>query len=234
VGCNCTGEGEPEIQIVEKLVEDPDPDRDDVKGDKDQCPHDPEDKDGFEDEDGCPEWDNDQDTVHDACDKCPETKEVLNGVDDEDGCPDESLARIDVEKQEIVILDKIYFDLDKDTIKQASNPVLDAVFNVMASYPAIERVEIQGHTDSRAPDDYNLDLSQRRADEAMRYLVDKGIEADRLEAKGYGETEPIVPDAEAEEDHSKNRRVQFLILKVAEDGPIIRHAGEAQPSAPEE
>jgi MYXO-CTERM domain-containing protein len=234
VGCDCAPGGEPEVQIVEKMIEDPDPDRDEVKGDKDQCPHEPEDRDGFEDDDGCPEWDNDQDTVHDACDACPTTKEVLNGVDDADGCPDESLARIDVEKQEIVILDKIYFDLDKDTIKAASHPVLDAVFDVMSGYPQIERVEIQGHTDSRAPDDYNLDLSQRRADAAMRYLVDKGIDAGRLEAKGYGETLPLVPDAVAEEDHSKNRRVQFLILKVADGAPIIKTVEDAQPTAPEE
>ena len=231
--CNCSdAPGEP--QIVERIVEvaDPDPDRDGIT-DADQCPHNPEDMDGFEDEDGCPEWDNDNDTVHDATDRCPDEKEVLNGVDDTDGCPDESLALIDVEKQEIVILDKVYFDLDKDSIKKASLPVLDAVLAVLNDYPSIERVEIQGHTDSRAPDDYNKDLSQRRANAVMKYLVDNGIAAERLIAIGFGEEQMINPNAETEEDHAANRRVQFLIREAADDAPEVKDAGEAQPTAPE-
>ena len=232
VGCKPCQEQVVE-RVVETMIPDPDPDRDEVLGDADQCPHDPEDRDGFEDEDGCPEWDNDQDTVHDACDRCPTEKETLNGVDDHDGCADKALAQIDVEKQEIVILDKVYFDLDKATIKKASHDVLDAVVQVMSQFPAIESIEIQGHTDSRAPDDYNLDLSQRRAEAVLTYLVEHGIEAGRLAAKGYGETTPIVPNAEAEDDHAMNRRVQFKILKTSAGAPIVKEVEEAKPTAPE-
>jgi len=233
VACPACADGE--AKVVEKIVEvaPEDADQDGVKGKKDLCPYNPEDLDGFEDGDGCPEWDNDRDTVHDACDQCPKQKEVLNGVDDHDGCPDESLAKIDLEKQEIVILDKVYFDLDKDTIKKASHPVLDAVFDVLSSYPSIESVEVQGHTDSRAPDDYNLDLSQRRANAVKKYLMDKGIAGSRLVSKGYGETTPLEPDAATEEQHARNRRVQFVITKTGAGAPKVEDAKKAEPTAPE-
>ncbi|HMV70405.1 MAG TPA: OmpA family protein, partial [Myxococcota bacterium] len=234
---------------------DPDNDGDTILDVDDKCPMKPEDFDGFQDRNGCPDPDNDDDGVPDVQDghrladgalqmapehpgfgDCMNEAEVVNGVDDKDGCPDESLAQV---KQtttgtEIVILDKVYFDLDKDTIKKVSFPVLDAVVKVMLEYPQITKVEIQGHTDARASDSYNLDLSSRRAASVRRYLIQHGIAEGRLVSKGYGETVPVIPDAKTEDEHAQNRRVQFVILEMAEGGPTVRQGGEAQPTAPEE
>ena len=158
----------------------------------------------------------------------PETK---NGVADADGCPDEALA--EVRGDEIVILDKVYFDLDKDSIKSASDPVLSAVVQVLKAYPSITKIEIQGHTDSRASDAYNLDLSSRRAAKVRQWLIDHGVDAGRLVSKGYGEGQPIVPGATTEEEHARNRRVQFIILEKSADAPEVKDVDQARPTKPE-
>ncbi len=188
----------------------PDTDGDGLADDVDQCPKNPEDVDQFEDQDGCPDPDNDGDKILDVNDACPDEPEVLNGVDDEDGCPDEAKAKIDLEKKEIVILEKVYFDLGKATIRSESHPVLDAVVTIMQKYPNIKLVEVQGHTDKQGSDASNKKLSQRRADAVRTYLIKKGIEAERLTAVGYGE-ERLVDQADTEEAHQKNRRVQFIV-----------------------
>ena len=79
--------GRKEAKKVVPVVDD-DPDKDGIHGDKDKCPNDPEDKDGFQDEDGCPDPDNDGDGIPDATDKCPNEAEDKDGFQDEDGCPD--------------------------------------------------------------------------------------------------------------------------------------------------
>jgi len=116
----------------------------------------------------------------------------------------------------IEILDVIYFDYNKDTIQSRSFPVLDAIAATMQGNPSIQLIEIQGHTDERGDDAYNLDLSDRRAKSVMKYLVDKGVDAKRLTAQGYGETQPL-DRAHNEKAWAKNRRVAFLILKRATD-----------------
>ena len=73
-------------------------------------------------------------------------------------------------------------------------------------------VEVQGHTDSDGEADYNLDLSQRRVDAVVATLVAKGVAAERLVPKGYGETEPMVPN-DADAHKALNRRVQFIIVE---------------------
>ena len=195
------------------------------------CMNSPEDMDGFEDADGCPDADNDNDGIPDVSDgertedgrvvwaegyegfgNCMNAAEVVNGVDDDDGCPDEALAMIDTEKKEIVILDKVYFDYNRASIKPGSFPVLQAVHQILMAYPSITTIEVQGHTDTRGSDRYNKSLSQRRVDSVRTWLIDKGIEAGRLSAMGYGEEQPVVVDAQTEEDHARNRRVQFKIL----------------------
>ena len=85
----------------------------------------------------------------------------------------------------------------------------------MAKYEFITLVEVQGHTDIRGSDAHNLDLSQRRADAVVAYLVKKGVAAERLQSKGYGETK-LLDTAETEEAHAKNRRVQFIVLEKSE------------------
>ncbi|MBA2543520.1 MAG: OmpA family protein [Deltaproteobacteria bacterium] len=193
---------------------DPDNDQDGILDVDDLCPNDPEDKDGFEDEDGCPDLDNDKDRILDKDDKCPNEPETYNGTDDEDGCPDR--GRVVVTDTAIEILDMVYFEYNKAVIKPQSYPILDAVAATLNGNPSIQLIEVQGHTDERGNDAYNLDLSDKRAHSVEKYLADKGVDAKRLTAQGYGETQPI--DRRSNEAAwAKNRRVAFLILKRASD-----------------
>ncbi|HET7503749.1 MAG TPA: OmpA family protein [Kofleriaceae bacterium] len=193
---------------------DPDNDGDGILDVDDLCPNDPEDKDGFEDQDGCPDPDNDKDRIPDKDDKCPNEPETYNGFEDEDGCPDR--GRVVVTETSIEILDVIYFEYDKAVIQQRSFPILDAVAATLQGNPSIQLIEIQGHTDERGDDAYNLDLSDRRAKSVMKYLVDKGVDEKRLTAQGYGETQPL-DRHHNEAAWAKNRRVAFLIVKRATD-----------------
>ncbi|HEX3766421.1 MAG TPA: OmpA family protein [Kofleriaceae bacterium] len=193
---------------------DPDNDGDGIPDNVDLCPNDPEDKDGFEDADGCPDPDNDHDRIPDKDDKCPNEPETYNGYQDADGCPDR--GRVVVTDTSIEILDVIYFEYDKAVILPKSFPILDAVAATLQGNPSIQLVEIQGHTDERGDDAYNLDLSDRRAKAVMKYLVDKGVDAKRLTAQGYGETQPL-DRRHNEAAWAKNRRVAFLIIKRTTD-----------------
>lgn len=120
-------------------------------------------------------------------------------------------GKVKVSEQAIVILDKVYFETDKDIIKQESYPLLDQVAAVFKTHPEIKKVEISGHTDSQGKDAYNLDLSDRRAKSVRQYLINKGVEAERMDAKGYGETKPIANNGSAA-GRAQNRRVEFNIL----------------------
>ncbi|MEZ4368820.1 MAG: OmpA family protein [Kofleriaceae bacterium] len=116
----------------------------------------------------------------------------------------------------IEILDKVYFEYNKDIIKKESYPILDAVAATLEGTTDIKLVEIQGHTDERGNDAYNLDLSNRRAASVRKYLIDKGIDSGRLTSQGYGETQPVDP-GHNEKAWADNRRVEFLILKRESD-----------------
>ncbi len=191
----------------------PDTDGDGLLDPDDKCPQNPEDKDGFQDEDGCPDPDNDADGILDVNDKCPIDPETVNGYEDGDGCPDErpTPQLVVVTKEKIEILQKVFFFTNKSTIKRESYPVLDQVAEVMIGNPAIARVRVEGHTDSRGRDAYNMKLSQGRADSVKAYLVKKGVDPARLDAVGYGETLPIA-DNNTTEGRAENRRVEFTIL----------------------
>src|SRR5262249_45756459 len=116
----------------------------------------------------------------------------------------------------IEILDKVYFEYNKAVIKSESFPILDAVAATLQGNPDIKLIEVQGHTDERGNDAYNLKLSDARAKAVVKYLDDKGTDAKRLQGQGYGETQPIDP-SHTEQAWAKNRRVEFLILKRAND-----------------
>ena len=223
-------EPEPVVVIVdeepEPAPEPADPDGDGIVGEDDFCPNEPEDVDGFVDDDGCIDPDNDADGIPDVDDTCPMAPETRNGVNDDDGCPDEGLVEVNKETREIIILEKVHFETASEQIRGVSHPLLDAVYEVLVQYPEITKVEVQGHTDSRGSDAYNLDLSQRRAGQVREYLVDKGIDPARLTAKGYGETRPL-DDRQHEDAWSKNRRVQFQILEMdADDVEVVNPANE--------
>ncbi len=110
-----------------------------------------------------------------------------------------------------ITLKGIYFDFNKATIKPESKPALDDAAKILKDNPSI-KVEIQGHTDSVGSSEYNMQLSQRRAQAVVDYLVQNyGITVDRLTARGYGKTMPIAPNS-TPEGRALNRRVEFVIL----------------------
>src|SRR6185295_2643671 len=109
-----------------------------------------------------------------------QTAEVYNGVDDKDGCPDR--GRVVVTDTKIEILDKIFFEFNSDVIKKQSYPILDAIVATLQGNPDILLVEIQGHTDERGGEDYNLNLSDQRAASVREYLTKGGVEAARLQS----------------------------------------------------
>jgi outer membrane protein OmpA-like peptidoglycan-associated protein len=202
---------------------DPDNDKDGILDVNDLCPNDPEDKDGFEDTDGCPDPDNDKDRILDVNDKCPNEPETYNGFEDEDGCPDK--GKVIVRKGKLEILDKIYFETDKDEIKAISFPLLDAIAATIKGNPQIQLIEIQGHADERGDDAHNLDLTERRAASVRRALDQRNVEPGRLKSHGYGETKPICTQHN-EDCWSQNRRVEFIILKRADEANL--QGGEGQ------
>ena len=113
-----------------------------------------------------------------------------------------------------VVLENIYFDLNKWDIKPEAAQVLNVLLDLLKKYPVME-VELGAHTDSRASDVYNMLLSNKRAASAMEYLIQKGIESNRVTSKGYGESQPLIKCDEncTEEEHSINRRCEFIITR---------------------
>ncbi|WP_225409013.1 Ig-like domain-containing protein [Stigmatella hybrida] len=191
----------------------PDSDGDGLTDDKDRCPNQPEDKDGFQDEDGCPDPDNDKDGIPDTSDECINEPEVINGVMDEDGCPDKGEVNVRVEGKKFFILQKVHFATNKDVILERSFSLLKQVAAVLRANPQLTKIRVEGHTDSQGSDAFNMDLSDRRAKSVRTYLIEKeGIAADRLEAVGYGETQPVDTNATAA-GRENNRRVIFTILE---------------------
>jgi peptidoglycan-associated lipoprotein len=111
-------------------------------------------------------------------------------------------------------LENIYFDLDKWAIKPEAAKTLDILVNLLKKYPRME-VQLGAHTDSRSSDSYNLVLSYNRAKATLDYIATRGVDNVRLKSKGFGETQPLVNcgDNCSEDEHSINRRCEFIILK---------------------
>ena len=226
--------------------DDPDTDGDGLLDSIDQCVLEAEDKDGYLDDDGCPELDNDLDGLLDAEDKCPNEPEDPDGFEDTDGCPDPDNDKDtvpDVKDQcpneigspdeeplgcpakpalaivtdcEVKIAQQIHFEYNKDKIRPESFPILDAVVEILNRNPDI-KIEVQGHTDNRGSAAYNKGLSNRRAGSVMKYLVSHGVPADRLTSMGYGFDRPLV-DNTTEQNRALNRRVQFIRTEGVKEG----------------
>ncbi|HEY2732481.1 MAG TPA: OmpA family protein, partial [Polyangiales bacterium] len=187
---------------------DPDNDNDKIPDVKDKCPNDPEDYDEFEDEDGCPDPDNDYDGFLDADDQCPNEAEVVNGVDDYDGCPDEGLITMD--KDRIVLEERVLFDTDRARISHEARPILKAIVKLKEQHPEWTLLRIEGHADARGSAQYNQELSERRANHVMLELIKLGFPADEIHAVGYGSTR-LRDKRDEEEAHQRNRRVEFVV-----------------------
>lgn len=159
--------------------------------------------------DGCPIPDTDADGILDSDDKCPKEPEIRNGYDDEDGCPDEIPVAL---TKYTAVIKGIYFDLDKDTIKPKSRPVLDRAVQVLKEFPTIQ-VEVSCHESrygglKRAQAE---DLTQRRAINVKAYLVEQGISSERIVTRGAGWYEPVDNNKKAA-GRAKNRRCDFIVL----------------------
>ena len=205
----------------------------------DQCRDEPEDVDEHEDADGCPDPDNDGDGLMDGADRCPleagpaandgcpDTDRDEDGVVDRlDNCPDEpgpaenqgceERQRVRITEGSLEILDKVYFATNSDRIQRRSFRLLANVAQVLNNHPEIQHVRVEGHTDDRGPDDRNLELSQKRAEAVVAWLVERGeVAAERLEARGFGETQPIESN-DTREGRAANRRVEFDIVEEGE------------------
>lgn len=177
-----------------------DSDGDGVADHLDKCPGTP--KGAPVDMTGCP-LDSDGDGVADYLDKCPGT---LSGIQvDMTGCPVPITEKVSIELN-------VEFEFDRAEVKNIYGEHITKVANFLSTYPDVNAV-IEGHTDSKGTDAYNMKLSQQRADNVMKYLVAKGISASRLTAKGFGESMPI-SDNNTDEGRQKNRRVVAVISTV--------------------
>lgn len=110
-----------------------------------------------------------------------------------------------------LVLEGVNFDHDKATLREDAHPILDQAAEGLKDWGDV-KVEVAGYTDSRGAAKYNLKLSQRRADAVRAYLIGKGIAADRLTAKGFGESHPVA-DNKTAEGRFKNRRVELIEQK---------------------
>ena len=105
----------------------------------------------------------------------------------------------------------IEYDLNSANLRPSSKVRLDSLFDFLSLNDNLV-VEINSHTDVRGNDLYNMKLSEARAKSVVDYLIEKGMEKERLVSKGYGETTPLIVDAKTEEEHQKNRRTTFQML----------------------
>jgi outer membrane protein OmpA-like peptidoglycan-associated protein len=184
----------------------PDRDKDGIFDASDACP----DEAGVASEDpkkhGCPlPKDTDGDGIIDPEDACPNDPGPKNEDPKKNGCP---VAR--VEKGEIKIREQVQFAYNSAQILKASDFILEAVKKILDENPQITHVSIEGHTDSKGGDAFNKRLSDQRAKAVMKWLVKAGIDASRLEAKGFGEEQPIDSN-DTDEGRANNRRVAFQI-----------------------
>ena len=185
-----------------------DADGDRVPDYRDDCKHIPEDYDGFEDEDGCPELDNDGDGIVDDLDECPVHAEEPGG--DGDGCPDR--GKVMIRRGRLLIFGKILFATGSDEPLEKSHQLLDDIASTLKNNPEFGPLRVTGHTDNVGPAAFNRDLSQRRADAVKKALVSRGVPEELLSTRGYGEGRPMAPN-ETRAGRARNRRVEFIVIR---------------------
>ncbi|WP_158840716.1 OmpA family protein [Polaribacter sp. L3A8] len=189
-----------------------DADKDGLPDYKDKCPLEY----GPISNEGCPlNVDTDGDGVMDVKDLCPNTP----GPVENRGCPkQEVVPPVNITQQIGLLATSIYFDTNSDVIKLISYSTIDQIIMLMKKIPDVKFV-IEGHTDDRNSDKYNLYLSQRRAESVRKYMIKQGIVNDRLSPKGYGESRPKFSNANAG-GRQLNRRVEIKPIDAI--GPVER------------
>ncbi|MBL9004667.1 MAG: OmpA family protein [Myxococcales bacterium] len=205
---------------------DKDSDNDGVYDAKDQCKDVPSGFNPDPEKPGCPLPDRDNDKVPDKVDACPDKPGAPNTDPKKNGCP----GLVEMKDGQIVILKQVFFATNKDVVLKNSFPVLDAVVATLKIMTQVKKVAVEGHTDNKGQADKNRDLSNRRAKSVVKYLVDHGIDAGRLEAMGYGPDRPIA-DNKTEKGRAKNRRTDFRIVDPPSANPAQAPAPSASPPA---
>lgn len=188
---------EEEAELVEPAPQ-LDSDKDGVSDANDDCPNTP--MGARVDSRGCQivaDGDGDNDGVKDSMDACPNSKP--GAVVDNRGC----------DVQVVIELQGVHFDYDKSTLRPESIRILDAAVRTLGEHGSI-LIEVAGYTDSRGSESYNQRLSQNRARVVYDYLVSRGVSADRMSWRGYGESNPVATN-ETEEGRAKNRRTELII-----------------------
>lgn len=173
----------------------PDSDGDGVPDDDDRCPNTPAGQ--PVNAEGCPN-DSDGDGVLDARDRCPDTSPAV--AVDVNGCEIKAEIR----------LPGVNFETNSDRLQAGASAVLEDAAETLRRNPTLV-VEVAGHTDDRGDATYNEGLSARRAETVEAFLIERGIDAERLSARGYGETSPIADNATAE-GRAENRRVVLRVV----------------------
>ncbi|GAB3194640.1 outer membrane protein OmpA-like peptidoglycan-associated protein/tetratricopeptide (TPR) repeat protein [Pontibacter aydingkolensis] len=126
-----------------------------------------------------------------------------------------TLVLNEIVKEKPIVLENIFYDFDKANIRPDAALELDKLVQVLNDNPSIS-IELSSHTDVRGSDAYNQDLSQRRAESAVEYIISKGIDRSRITAKGYGESRLVVKNATTDEEHQRNRRTEFKVVRIQE------------------
>ncbi|MEN9523302.1 MAG: hypothetical protein RL065_1679, partial [Bacteroidota bacterium] len=147
-----------------------------------------------------------------------------------EGKTESDTQRIDIFIKPIIIkpikIQGLFYDFDKATLRPESGPSLDTLLGFLHENPTI-KIQINSHTDNKGSDDYNMKLSQARAQSVVDFLTGHGIASERLAAKGYGETDPLVPNSNPNgsdnpENRQLNRRTEFVVIGSVE-GAIITY-----------
>lgn len=196
-----------------------DSDKDGVPDYLDECPNTPAKAIGFVNERGCPK-DSDGDGVPDYLDECP----YIVGVKANKGCPE---VKREVRQLLQKAMQGIEFETGKATIKSKSYPILNSIAKIFIENSNYY-VEVQGHTDNTGKLASNRRISQQRAEAVRKYLIKKGVPAERLTAKGYGPDKPIASNKNAQ-GRAKNRRVEFKIsFEEIHYETVMDHADKTQ------
>ena len=194
----------PNVAGLEALAGCPDADRDGVTDASDNCPNEA----GPAANNGCPWPDTDGDGVLDKDDQCPNEA----GTAANNGCPEIVVPTAEVQKQLTEYARTINFNTGKSSFKSGTEPTLEAITAILKEYPKAN-FTIEGHTDSTGSDALNQRLSDARAHAVMDFLVNNGISAARLSAKGYGETMPIDSN-KTRAGRAANRRVEVKLADM--------------------
>lgn len=200
-----------------------DPDEDGIVGLEDQCPQQPENRNGFQDDDGCPDDpDPDRDNIPGISDQCPTQPETRNGFQDDDGCPDtvpltepsatvvssvpEAASATGANPATITIPQVLQYEARRDRVERDMRSTLDAVAQFLAAHPEVVRIRIEGHADDNGNPGRDLRLSRKRAQNVERYLRRARVARERMTIEGVGASRPCA--------NGSHRCVDFVVVET--------------------